>query len=302
MLSAICFSIKSDTSSTNCSVSLPVNQTSALFHGSLLHIGMNMMSTAAIGGALEKKIGTLLLGATILWGIFLTSAIYVAISWLLWAVFGYQKMMLQHSVGFSGVIFQLSVMESNLSPDRVRSVFGMVDVSSRLYPWALLVALQFIMPHISFLGHLSGILVGSLQYHGLLDKLLPSHARLRQCETSERWAFLRRQPGYRPTPEASALRERDLSGGDVRAALSAAVGAIGTLVGNVCETIQVIVFGRGADLNDNIQLGAPWGSASAEDPAPSTRGGAVQGAIQDFEDDDEWVGLPEAIQLSTEEV
>ena len=39
-------------------------------------------------------------------------------------------MMLQHSLGFSGVIFQLSVMESNLSPSRTRSVFGVLQVSS----------------------------------------------------------------------------------------------------------------------------------------------------------------------------
>lgn len=262
-----------------------------------MHIGMNMMSTMAIGSMLEKKIGTLLLGLTILWGVFLTSTIYVAIAWLLWAVFGYQKMMLQHSLGFSGVIFQLSVVESNLSPDRVRSVFGLFQVSSRMYPWALLVVLQFIMPQISFLGHLSGILVGTLQYYGMLDKLFPSETYLQECETFERLGFLRRQSGYIKTPETSELRNRDASAGDFRSALFAAFGGIVLFIQNICETIKVCIFGRGTEANENIQLSAPWGSSDTE-TAPTSGGGI----IQDFEDDDEWVGLPEAIQMSTEEV
>ncbi|KAL9186217.1 hypothetical protein ACHAXT_005455 [Thalassiosira profunda] len=151
--------------------------TSALFHANLMHIAMNMMSTMAIGGSLERQLGTLMLGITISWGILLTSAIYILISWLLHLIFGYEGMMLQHSVGFSGVIFQLSVLESSLSPNRTRSVFGVFTVSSKMYPWALLVALQFIMPQISFLGHLSGILVGTLQYFGMLDKIFPSETK-----------------------------------------------------------------------------------------------------------------------------
>ena len=109
--------------------------TSTLFHGSFMHIAMNMMSTMAIGSSLERRIGTIMTTLTISWGILLTSAIYILISWLLFAVFGLEKMMLQHSVGFSGVIFQLSVLDSNLSPNRTRSVFGVFTVSSRMYPW-----------------------------------------------------------------------------------------------------------------------------------------------------------------------
>ena len=100
-----------------------------------MHIAMNMMSTMAIGSSLERRIGTIMTTLTISWGILLTSAIYILISWLLFAVFGLEKMMLQHSVGFSGVIFQLSVLDSNLSPNRTRSVFGVFTVSSRMYPW-----------------------------------------------------------------------------------------------------------------------------------------------------------------------
>ena len=273
--------------------------TSSLFHGSLMHIGMNMMSTMAIGGMLEKQIGTFMMGLTILWGIVLTSTIYVFISWLLYAVFGYEKMMLQHSLGFSGVIFQLSVLESNMNPNRSRSVFGVFNVSARLYPWALLVVLQFIMPQISFLGHLSGILIGTLQYYGVLDKLFPSQTRLHEYETSERLGVIRRQPGYVSSPENTGQRETP----ELRAALFASFGCISLCVGNICETIKVVIFGRGADVNANIQLEelteltAAWGSSDA---TTSDAGGA--GTVQDIEGDEEWAGLPEVIQRSTEEM
>lgn len=272
--------------------------TSSLFHGGLMHIAMNSMSTNAIGSMLERKVGTLIMGLTILLGILLTSVIYVLISWLLSVGFGYERMMLQHSVGFSGVIFQLSVLESNMGPTRARSVFGMFQVSSKMYPWALLVVLQFIMPQISFLGHLSGILVGTLQYYGVLDKLFPSDTYLQECETSERLGFLRRQDGYVNVPEAGWRRETPDS---IGVALLTACGCIAMLAKKLCEKIKIIIFGRGAEANANIQLGelgAAWGSGDAN--TATATGGA--GTIQDAEDDEEWVGLPAAIQRSTEEI
>ena len=254
-----------------------------------MHIGMNMMSTMAIGSMLEKKhLGTFMMGITILWGIILTSAIYIVIAWLLLVVIGYNRMMLQHSLGFSGVIFQLSVMESNLSPNRTRSVFGIMQVSSKMYPWALLVVLQFVMPQISFLGHLSGILVGTLQYYGLFKFLFPSESYLRECEMSERLAMIRSQPGYVVVPEGSG---RDTATPDIRSAIMGTLGSIALFGSNLCETVKVCIFGRGAEANANIQMGeigAVWGSSDA----------SLSG---DIEDDDEWVGLPMAIQRSTEE-
>lgn len=48
----------------------------------------------------------------------------------------------QHAVGFSGVIFTLALMESYRSTQPTRSVFGMIQVPTRLYPWVLLVMLS----------------------------------------------------------------------------------------------------------------------------------------------------------------
>ena len=257
--------------------------TGALFHANMMHILMNTTSTMAIGGMLERRIGTLMTIFTIAWGTILTSSTYVLVSWLMYVVFGDEGLMLRNCVGFSGVIFQLSVLESNLGPeDRTRSVFGMVEVSSRAYPWALLLALQFIMPQASFLGHLAGILIGTMQCRGVLDALFPSDAWLRGYEASG--GRLVEWPGY------VAVVTPETRGGTVASSCCRGGGVVPSVVAGARERVRVAIFGRGADANANIQmdalLGAAWGSGDV---------------VADVEDDDEWAGLPAAIQRSTED-
>ena len=249
--------------------------TSALFHGNIMHIGMNMMSTMAIGSNLEKRIGTLATATTILWGIQLTSFIYTFIAWVLYVVCGYEHLMNQHSVGFSGVIFQLAVLEANLSPNRTKSVFGFINVSSRMYPWALLFVIQFIMPHISFLGHLSGILVGTLQFHGCLNAIFPSDEYLRSIEQKTSLVRLVSQPSFVKIPEAGTGIGRRSEGS--AGFLAEVGGPIALLVKNICETLKVMIFGRGEASNQNIQMssiGTAWGGDNSAS------------------DEEDWNGLP----------
>ena len=65
----------------------------------------------------------------------------------------------QCAVGLSGVLFGLVVIDCHLSTSESRSIFGLFTVPARLYPWALLAVWTFLVPHASFLGHLSGALV-----------------------------------------------------------------------------------------------------------------------------------------------
>lgn len=109
---------------------------SALFHGSLMHIGMNMMSTAAISSLLEKRMGTVQLLLTVVVSILLTSVLHISFA-LIVSFFGNDALMNGQSIGFSGVIFHLSVLESRLDQERTRSLFGIVNVPSYLYPWVL---------------------------------------------------------------------------------------------------------------------------------------------------------------------
>lgn len=282
-----------------------------------MHIFMNMTSTMAIGKMLEQRLGTLMTYLTIAYGILLSSCLYVMLSWLLFVICGYQPLMKQNCVGFSGVIFHLSVLETNHSSTnanddnsstRARSVFGLFEVSSKAYPYALLVAIQFIMPHVSFLGHLSGIIIGTMQCHGVLDRIFPSYERLREWEmlgisasssnengrSSTVSAFVTGQPGYVAVgtlPETRTVTRADMC----QTILSSGVICRGHVFA-ICEALRIIIFGRGGDANANArmpdELGALWGYAEGND--------TTMDRVGDIDNDDEWVGLPEAIQRSTE--
>lgn len=69
------------------------------------------------------------------------------------------KISYQCAIGFSGVVFGLIVVDNNLTGATQRSIFGLFYVPAPLYPWTLLVIWQLIMPGVSFLGHLCGVLV-----------------------------------------------------------------------------------------------------------------------------------------------
>jgi membrane associated rhomboid family serine protease len=80
------------------------------------------------------------------------------------------------AVGLSGAIFGLIVIETACSNVQTRSIFGLFTVPARLYPWALLVFWQLIMPGVSFLGHLGGVLAGQAHVWGWLKWAFPSTA------------------------------------------------------------------------------------------------------------------------------
>jgi membrane associated rhomboid family serine protease len=134
---------------------------SPFMHGNFMHILMNIVSYWTLGSTLERKLGSLFMFFTILWSIIMSSLFHIAMAtaMLLWTKGPFYG----NSLGFSGVLFHLLVLECNLNPTLSRNIFGMLQMQSKYYPYALLILIQVIMPNISFLGHLSGIFVGSLQ-------------------------------------------------------------------------------------------------------------------------------------------
>jgi hypothetical protein len=241
----------------------------------LVHIGMNVLSTSAIGTMLEKRIGTCRLMLTIWWSMLLTSCLYLLLSWLAYALFGYDNLLYSHAVGFSGVIFHMSVLETYQHPGPTRSL-GFVSVPPALYPWALLVLSQFIMPNISFLGHLAGILTGNLQYLGLLDNFcLISETYLVELESRPWLRLLVKLPSFVPTHQATHGQISG-SGGDTIGSLRVVGQSIHTLlslifkvVRDVVDLMIVYIFGRGAEINANIRL---WNRSSPRHDH-SNRGG-----------------------------
>lgn len=220
--------------------------TSALFHSNIMHIGMNMMSLLAIGASLEKRMGTFRLAAVIMASVFLTGSLYIVVAWVL-SLINFKGLMNQHSVGFSGVLFHLSVLECNNHGSSVasRDIFGF-KISSHLYPWVLLVLLQVMMPGLSFMGHLSGILVGSLQVRGSLRVLLPSTNALERMDQWGALSAITQLPCFCQTTSDDGA-PNTLGGASI-------LGPTGRYVRNGCSKLSVAVFGRGRDANSNVAL------------------------------------------------
>jgi membrane associated rhomboid family serine protease len=186
--------------------------TSALLHANLMHLGMNMMTTIGVSTLLEQRLGTLQHLLSTFWAILCTSLVTLGISYALYYLLGETKWMSQHSLGFSGILFYMTVLDCNqLSTTTIRSrrsLFGVVHVPTHLYPWALLILLQLSMPNnLGFLGHLSGILTGTLQCrYGCSPVLLGNDVYLQELESWPTFQWLVHQPNFVATPNSGSSR------------------------------------------------------------------------------------------------
>lgn len=150
------------------------------------------------------------------------------------------------------------------------------------------------MPGLSFMGHLAGIVTGTLQVYGGLDGwAIPDESYLRGMED---WTWIRhvqrKFPTYVSTTFSSELSiPRDPSG--LRRAVTASLATIRGGVSRVLGAMGVVLFGRGREANANLYL---WSST------PLVRTGnsglsiltSASSVDDDDDDEDEWVGLPPA--------
>lgn len=164
--------------------------TSILFHGSLLHVLFNMMALVPMGSELERIMGSIrLLYIIILLAI--SNAILHLVIALLAAhnpISSYPALMDQCSIGFSGILFSMIVIETSLSGVQSRSFFGLFNVPAKWYVWILLVVFQLLMTNVSLFGHLCGILSGYAYIFGLFNILIPGTSFYSSIE-SYSWLF-----------------------------------------------------------------------------------------------------------------
>jgi len=160
--------------------------TAGFFHVGILHLALNMISMQSLGQHLENVLGSFLLGYIVLLFNACVGGLHFIISVILSRYLDSAEYEHQCSVGFSGVLFALlTVRCSSLSDSQSQSsVFGLTSVPTRFYPWVLLLALQFLMPNISFIGHLSGIFVGYFFTFGIFQPIIPSGRRISSWESS----------------------------------------------------------------------------------------------------------------------
>lgn len=172
----------------------------AWFHGGLLHIVFNMVTFEAIGPKIERKQGSLNFIYNLFLFDILGSIIHESIAYLLFKTNTFTEFMYECTVGLSGVIFTLLVINMRDQESPTMSVFGFFRVPTKLYPWVLLVIMQIIMPNVSFLGHLSGIMVGFLYSYGYLGIFQPPSWILNYIESSTIMGWLVSRNSYISNP------------------------------------------------------------------------------------------------------
>uniref|UniRef100_A0A0D9VWZ9 UBA domain-containing protein n=1 Tax=Leersia perrieri TaxID=77586 RepID=A0A0D9VWZ9_9ORYZ len=172
--------------------------TSIVFHGSLLHVLFNMLALVPLGTELERIMGSVRL-LFLMFLLATTNAIFhLIIAFLVTynPLHPVSYLVDECSIGFSGVIFSMIVIETSLSGVQSRSVFGLFNVPAKWYAWILLVLFQFLASNVSLLGHLCGILSGFAYTYGLFNYLLPGPSFYSSIEGLSALSVCVRRPGF----------------------------------------------------------------------------------------------------------
>ncbi|KAM1514904.1 hypothetical protein ACFX10_014061 [Malus domestica] len=172
--------------------------TSIIFHGSVLHVLFNMMALVPLGSELERIMGTVRLLYLIILLAISNAVLHLLIAVLVAynPIHSYQYLMNECAIGFSGILFSMIVIETSLSGHQSRSVFGLFNVPAKWYAWILLVVFQVVMPNVSLLGHLCGILSGFAYTYSLLNFLIPGTSFYSKIEASSLFSSCVRRPKF----------------------------------------------------------------------------------------------------------
>ena len=142
-----------------------VNALGAQFvHGSDSHLYYNMISFGSKGLQLERVLGGPLFAVLLAALTALTFVAYVALAFAAAALPALRPLgggpaaLTACAVGFSGVIFALKAVIAFETEGE--EIVGGFRIPTRWAPWAELVLCSLLLPNVSFLGHLGGILAG----------------------------------------------------------------------------------------------------------------------------------------------
>jgi len=222
--------------------------TSAFTHVGLLHIAMNMSSLLQVGASLEVQFGSLRFLFMTIWAVFLVGGTYILISLSLWYATGEFSFMQMSGVGFSGVLFMYAVLEAYHTRVESQSFFGMCHMPARMLPFALLVAIQLLMPGISWCGHVSGVLVGLLAVYGVAEKLvLPS---VEFCQWLEALPALNRMASSNTYVRCAGMTNTwAVSSSAAGGLLSSLCSSLRQLLEYLKHTINTVLFIVGCPVN-----------------------------------------------------
>lgn len=132
---------------------------SAFYHLGETHLAYNMISLLWKGIQLETWLGSVEFTSMVATLLGLSQGITLLLAKSLLLLFDYETAYYhEYSVGFSGVLFAMKVVLNSHS-DGYTNLHGFV-VPAKHAAWAELILIQLLVPNVSFLGHLGGILAG----------------------------------------------------------------------------------------------------------------------------------------------
>ncbi|KAL5149271.1 Rhomboid-like protein 14, mitochondrial [Glycine soja] len=171
---------------------------SPFYHIGEPHLVYNMLSLLWKGFQLETSMGSVDFASIVASLLVLSQGVTLMLSKSLLLFFDYERSYYsEYSVGFSGVLFAMKVVLNSQS-ENYTSVYGLI-VPSRYAAWAELVLAQLLVPGVSFLGHLGGILAGLLylKLRSTYSGSNPIKVLIRGIVDAVKWPFkfLRRRRG-----------------------------------------------------------------------------------------------------------
>lgn len=134
---------------------------SPFYHVGESHLVYNMLSLLWKGIKLESSMDSTEFASMVAVLLGMSQGITLLLSKALLVLFDYERTYYdEYAVGFSGVIFAMKVVLNSQSGN-YSFVHG-IPMPSRYAAWAELVLIQMLVPGVSFIGHLGGILAGFL--------------------------------------------------------------------------------------------------------------------------------------------
>jgi len=265
---------------------------SSFYHASFFHILFNMLALFSLGSSLENRIGTVRFLSLSFVVAVVASVFYVAVCALFFTLFNDQTWMLYSAVGYSGVLFAYASIESLLPQAApTRSFYGLFNVPTKYYPLLLILMLQILMPNVSFLGHVSGLVVGLMQVKGLLYCLLPPQSWVVRAEDNGCLSFANRLSNFVRCPEVAVGSSRSGRNRECPWSFSFSSGSGGTDGSNSNSSSGGRTSTGTADADDP-EKGYNWGSQGNKlgNGHEEKKNDVVQvnlDAIEEEDDDDE---------------
>ncbi|CAH1245194.1 RHBDD1 [Branchiostoma lanceolatum] len=144
----------------------------AFFHADEWHLYYNMASFMWKGITLERRMGSARFLYVLAVFTLCTHSLLLGLNYSMDHFFHQSSYLADCAVGFSGVIFALKVLTTHYLPPGMTYIMGWLPVPRKIACWVELVVIQILIPRASFMGHLSGILVGLLFTSGPLRAIM----------------------------------------------------------------------------------------------------------------------------------